>query len=396
MRTIIATAFLGLAFGGSAVAGGLERINPTTSILFEDGNYIEFNWAYLSPDVSGQVTANVPPLFTPGSQSGDMLGGYSLPSLAYKHDFGRGFTGMLRYNRPYGANTYYGSSQANYFANINPYEYFGAPANPDVALAKLSTDALTAVLMYTTDTNISVYGGVRYQEMEANATVPFVFGYNVSADRTGAWGYLLGAAWEKPEIAARVSITYYSKIDHDFDNVHETGFYPIGSPLQGQTYDVTTSTTVSTPQAVSLEFQSGVAADTLVFGSILWTNWKDFKIAPTQYGLVTGGAALDDYAYDSWTYSLGIGRKFTDKWSGALTAAWEPSDGSLRKNLGPRDGYTRLGVAATYAVGKVEITGGLSYFWIGDTKTAAGPVSPATEFKDNTAFGGGVRIGYRF
>ena len=265
-----------------------------------------------------------------------------------------------------------------------------------MATAKLSTNALTAILKYTTETNFSVYGGLRYQTMEADAIVPFVFGYQASAERTDGWGWLAGAAWEKPEIALRVALTYYSKIDHDFDNVRETGFYPLTSPLAGQAYDVTTQTTVATPQAVNLEVQSGIAKDTLVFGSVLWTNWSDFEIAPTQYALVTGGAALDDYAYDSWTYTLGLGRRFTENWSGAVTAAWEPSDGSYRKNLGPRDGYTRLGVAATYEVGKVEVTGGLSYFWIGDTETAAGPVAPATQFDGNTAWGAGLRVGYHF
>jgi len=385
-RTAIATLMAATAAGG-AHAGGIERIAPSTAILFEPGNYLELGWVYLSPDVSGQATTSFPPLgLFEGSDSNDMLGSYSLPSLAYKHDFGGGFSGVLMYNKPYGANTDYSDADTNYFANINPFD----PTNPDVATADLDTNAITAILKYTTDTNISVYGGLRYQTLEAKATIPFVFGYTADAERTDGWGYLLGAAWEKPEIAARVALTYFSSIDHDFDNVRETGQLPPGSPAPGLPYDVTTQTTVSIPQSVLLEFQSGDQ-------SIQWTNWSDFEIAPTQYGLVTGGAALDDYEHDSWTYSLGLGRRFTENWSGAVTAAWEPSDGSYRKNLGPRDGYTRLGVAATYTVGKVEVTGGFSHFWIGDTETTIGStVVPATEFKDNTAWAAGLRIGYSF
>jgi len=227
--------------------------------------------------------------------------------------------------------------------------------------------------------------------------VPFVLGYSIEADRTDGWGWMAGAAWEKPEIAARIALTYYSEISHDFDRVRERGYeFVEGSPLP-QFYDVITQTTVKIPQSVMLEFQSGVNENTLVFGSIQWTNWGgDYAIAPEKYGEVTGGAALDDYQYDSWTYTLGVGRRFNDRWSGALTAAWEPSDGSYRKNLGPRDGYTRLGAAATYAIGKVEITGGLSYFWIGDTQTAVGALAPATSFTGNTAWAGGLRLGYRF
>ena len=93
---------------GSAHAGGIERVAPSTRILFEEGNYLELGWGYLTPDVSGEVITNNSDLgLVSGSQSGSMLGGYSLPSLAYKHDFGGGFSGMLMYNRPYGANTRY-------------------------------------------------------------------------------------------------------------------------------------------------------------------------------------------------------------------------------------------------------------------------------------------------
>lgn len=381
------------AAASGAHAGGIERVAPSTAILFEDGNYLELGWVYLSPDVSGTAIVTVPQAgLTAGSRSNDMLGSYSLPSLAYKHDFGNGLSGVLMYNRPYGANTDYSDAAPDYFANINPFD----PTNPDVATADLATNALTAMLKYTMDNDISVYGGLRYQTLEASATIPFVFGYAADAERTDGWGWMAGAAWERPEIAARVALTYYSSIDHDFDNVRETGLLPPGSPAPGTPYDVVTQTTVSIPQSVMLEFQSGVAEDTLVFGSVQWTNWSDYEIAPEQYKLVTGGAALDDYEYDSWTYTLGVGHRFNDSWSGAITAGWEPSDGAYRKNLGPRDGYTRLGVGATYTVGKVEVTGGLSHFWIGDTQTAVGPIAPATEFKDNTAWAAGIRIGYNF
>jgi long-chain fatty acid transport protein len=387
MRKLGSATVLAILAAGGVQAGGIERIAPSTSILFEEGNYLELGWGYLSPDVSGEVITTVPQLgLVTGSKSGDMMGSYSLPSIAYKHDFGRGFSGALIYNQPYGANTLYDQADPDYFANL-----FGGQS-----AAHLSTNALTAILKYTTDSNISVYGGLRYQTMKASASVDFVGGYSVEADRTDGWGWLLGAAWEKPEIAARVALTYYSAIDHDFDKVHETGIY-IGGPLAGQPYDVTTQTTVSIPQSIVLEFQSGVVEDTLVFGSIQWTNWSgDYKIAPEQYALVTGGSVLDDYENDSWTYNLGVGRRFNENWSGAVTAGYEPSDGSYRRNLGPRDGYTRVGLAATYTVGRVEVTGGVSHFWIGDTQTKVASVAPATSFTDNTAWAAGLRVGYRF
>ena len=46
-------------------------------------------------------------------------------------------------------------------------------------------------------------------------------------------------------------------------------------------------TTITTPQSVNLDFQTGIMADTVAFANVRWVNWKDFSIQPYKFGKVS-------------------------------------------------------------------------------------------------------------
>jgi long-subunit fatty acid transport protein len=183
-------------------------------------------------------------------------------------------------------------------------------------------------------------------------------------------------------------LTYESAITHDFT---ATESFAIG--------DTSFSTTI--PQALTLEGQTGVAADTLLFGSIRWVDWSEFDITPTAYDSAIGGS-LVDYSDDVITYNLGLGRRFNDQWSGAVTAGYEASTDGFSGNLGPTNGNTSLGLGVTHTMDNVRITGGVRYIWIGDAETEApaalGAPAGTTlgDFDDNSGWAAGLKIAYNF
>jgi long-chain fatty acid transport protein len=203
--------------------------------------------------------------------------------------------------------------------------------------------------------------------------LPFVGGYTVETDTQTNLGYMVGAAYQIPDIAFRVALTYYSAIEHEM-NTTEFGV-------------LETQTDIETPQAVNLEFQTGVAEDTLVFGSIRWVDWSEFVIQPPNYPLVT----LVDYEEDWVTYTLGVGRKFSETWSGFAQVSHEPATNTVLTTLGPVDGRTSLGLGGTWTQGSVSVTGGINYSWLGEADNLLG-----TEYSDGSAVGLGVRVAYRF
>jgi long-subunit fatty acid transport protein len=248
------------------------------------------------------------------------------------------------------------------------------------ATATLSSSAITALLKYRFENNVSVYGGLRYQTVHGEVALgPAVGNYTLNTNHDSELGYVVGLAWEKPEIAARVALTYNSAITHSLESVE------FGVPTAGFDTEV--------PQSVNLEFQTGIAKDTLLFGSIRWVEWSAFVIDPPTYQLLPPTTPLVSYASNRISYNLGVGRRFNENWSGAVTIGYEESDGEITGNLGPTDGFASVGLAATYTMDNIKITGGVRYVDIGD---ATANLGPGASFTNNSGIGIGLRVGYTF
>ena len=369
MRNTVWTVGAFCASASAAMAGAIDRGTQSTAVLFEGGNYIELTYGFLMPDVSGTE-----PSVLGGQQSGNMYGDYRTGSLSLKTELRPGLDLAFIIDKPFGAKTAYDLGTG--------YIAAGTSAN-------LDSTAFTALLKYRFPSNVSVLGGVRYQTLSADAFIPFLspvpgrFPYSVVGDQDSGFGYVLGVAWEKPEIAARVALTYNSAIDYSLATTEKSVF--------GVRQSVTET---STPQSVNLEFQSGVAANTLVFGSIRWVDWSSFKVSPPDYARLANGTSLVFYDDDVITYTLGVGYKFSDTWSGALAYAHDTQIGGYSLNLGPVDGYDSISLAASYTKGPMKITGIIRYFALGDTQTRIGRFT--NDFSGNDAIALGLRVGYTF
>ena len=362
MRRVLMTASA-LALGATAAtAGGVERSTQSVGILFEKGNYVELSFGGFNPDVSGSVGGGA-------LLSGDMAASYGSLSFGYKRALTDQLDFALIYDQAIGADVDYPTGT-------------GYPAQGSTA--EIDSHTLTALLRYKLPQNISLIGGVRALRTEGVVNLPAVAAYTMNSTSETDFGYVLGVAWEKPEIAARVALTYNSEIEHDF-TYHESALFP---GVTGDSFE-----TVTIPKSVNLEFQTGVAKDTLLFGSIRWVDWKAFDITPTGYDSIPGQDSLVDYTENVTTYTLGLGRKFTENWSGAVILGYEKHTGTPTGNLGPTDGFKSVGLAATYTRDNMKITDGLRYVDIGNATTNP-PISGS--FKDNSGWGAGIRVGYSF
>lgn len=361
------------ATAGTALAGGLDRTGQSVGVIFEEGRYAEFSFGGANPSVSG-IEVN-PTLGLDGFQpSGSVSPSFRNFGAAYKDDISEHWSYAIIYDQPFGAAVDYPTG-TGYFA--------------EGAVAEFGSQALTGVLQYNLANNGSVFAGLRLQEVEATATIPFIpgGGYDVVGAPDWGTGYLVGVAYEKPEIALRVALTYNSEVEHSLDTVETSGLGTNPS-----------STEIVTPQSINLEFQSGIAADTLLFGSARWVEWGNFTIAPADYSsnLLTGGP-LVAYAGDYTTWTLGIGRRLNETWSVAASLGYEEPVGEIVNNLGPTDGFKSIGFGATYTQDNVKVTGGIRFVDVGDASTTSPfPPPPASEFEGNTAIAAGIKIGFNF
>ena len=215
-----------LASTAAVHAGGIDRSGQSINALFESGRYAEFSFGHIDPSTSGTSTMAVPPPSLANVSSGDMTSSYLQFGAAYKADINDKLSYAIIYDQPFGADVDYPTG-TGYYAQ-------GSQAD-------LDSHALTGLLRYRMNDNFSVHGGVRVQSIEATATVPFVTAttgpfagapYRVDGDRDVGVGYAVGFAYEKPEIAMRVSLTYNSKIKHDLDTTENS---VLGGPIFSET-----------------------------------------------------------------------------------------------------------------------------------------------------------------
>ena len=373
-----------LASTAAVHAGGIDRSGQSINALFESGRYVEFSLGAISPSTSGTSDPSLGP--AGNMNSGNATEDYMQFGAAYKADINDKLSYAIIYDQPFGADIDYPTG-TGYYAQ-------GSQAD-------LDSHALTGLLRYRMNDNFSVHGGLRVQSIEATATVPFATGttgpfagapYRVNGDRDVGVGYAVGLAYEKPEIAMRVSLTYNSKIKHDVDTTENS---VLGGPNSFETE-------IETPQSVNLEFQTGIAADTLLFGGIRWVDWSSFHISPNDYRTLTTnpgnptGSSLVSYDNDVFTYSLGVGRRLNDNWSVSASVGYEKSEGGFASNLGPTDGNKSLALAAVYTRDNMKVTTGIRYVNIGDAQTAIPGFAPAADFEDNDAVAFGVKVGFTF
>ncbi|WP_297771651.1 outer membrane beta-barrel protein [uncultured Roseovarius sp.] len=367
---LAATAFAVTA--GTAHAGGLDRSGTPIDIIFEQGNYAELSLGFVTPDLTGSDLL--------GNSISNVGGDFTVFGGALKLDFGERLSFALIADEPYGSDV----------------EYGGNPAT--TLLGTTSADAesfgITALLKYRPTDRISVYGGPRVASAKGEITLGGLAygplsGYNVKFRSDNGVGAVLGAAYEIPEIAFRASLTWHSSIDlsmSSFENIPVAAGGP-GFPV------VTGDTQVELPQSVKLAVQSGVAKDTLVFGSVRWSEWEAFSLDPPS--AVPNLAQLDD----SITYQIGVGRRFTEKLSASLSYTHETGGSdNIVSPLAPTDGSQAISLGAKYKVSDaIDISAGIRYTVLGDARPETGtPDTVRGNFKNNDAISVGLKLGVHF
>ncbi|MFW2104220.1 long-chain fatty acid transporter [Acinetobacter sp. RIT698] len=288
---------------------------------------------------------------------------------------------------------------------------------------KVDTQNISMIFGFQPIANLNFYGGGVYQTIKGNVSLrgqaySLYNGYDANIKETGGVGWLAGAAYQIPEIALKASVTYRSEIDHDV-NINESiptlGALALlgdnGADVAKAIAAANGKTTITTPQSVNIDLQTGIMANTIAFANLRWVNWKDFSIQPLKFGKVSqavggivnrpNGFNLVEYSDDQYTVTAGVGRKINDLWSGTVAVGWDSGAGNPVSTLGPTEGYWNLGLGVQYSPTPATfIAGGVKYFWLGDAKAQtgaqAGGDTYVAEFKDNNAIAYGLKIGYRF
>lgn len=351
----------------AAMAGGLERAATTFGPLFENGTYVELSYGQIQPSVDGSLTTPAGTL-----ESGTVSPDYSTIGAALKFDVDDRVSVALIIDEPYGADVAYPDGI--------PF-----PAGPDYPLAgaeaNIDARGITVLGKYQFNENVSLYFGPRAVTADGALRIATSAGiYDATYNEDTAYGYVVGAAYERPDIALRVALTYTSELEFSHDTT------VVGVPDA-----VVADTEFTLPDTITLDFQSGVAEDTLVFGSIRYADWTQTEV--NSFGFPANPVV--SYEDPVTTYTLGVGRRFTEQFSGSLSVSYEAENDGIASNLAPTDGFTSVSLGGAYNVGNgVEISGGVRYIMIGDAETELSGLT--TSFDENDAIAVGLKVAYNF
>ncbi|SMY07358.1 OmpP1/FadL family transporter [Flavimaricola marinus] len=369
MKTIWTTGAALLLTTTTAGAVGLDRSNQDVSAIFEDGNYAELSFGYVMPTATGTDLGS-------GFDYDNVAEEFFQFGASLKMDYGPNTSFALIVDQPFGADILYPDN----------------PATPllEGTAAQLNSVAFTAVGRYKFNDNFSVHGGVRAETLDAEISLGGLAyggldGYNVELESSTAFGYLAGVAYERPDIALRLAVTYNSAITHEFNSIES---------VNGVIVNPGSITEVQTPEAVNIDFQTGIMADTLLFGQVRYAMYSETLVSPDFFAANTGGGSLTDID-DAASYSIGIGRRFTDEFSASFSVGYEESTDPLVSPLSPSDGQTSLALGGQYTFDNIVLSGGVRYTMLGDAMPETSGAARA-DFTDNSALSIGMSIGYRF
>ena len=331
----------------NAFAGGLEVSRQNNMILFSEGTSVNFS----SRQTSSTVTDN---LYT-SLDSQSIIKQLNILSAAFKSDYNENISYAFEMYEPM-------ASTLQYPATVG-----GVPAGQK---ALLRSQALSLTGKYNlSNSGFGLVAGVRQLTIKRSTlNINPAQGDLVTTPDSGI-GYVAGVSYEMPEIALKVLLTQAPGID-------------IVVPTT-----VVGSGTVSQPSFTTLEFETGIANNTLLFGSI-----HQGEHASAQVKL-NGIGAISSFT-DGEKYNIGVGRKFSEKLSGSFSYTTEEgSSASGTSLLSPTNGTDTYSIGVNYATESVDVAFGYAMSSFGDkaVTTAYG----TGNFTNNDATTTGLRVKFK-
>lgn len=351
------------ALATSAHAGGWNRGEADTDILYEDGAYVMRGGAvYVSPKRSFATINGLDATDDRYSQD------YWIPSLAAKFKVSDNFACAFTYTQPFGADADYGAQ-----AQLASLLAGGSGASHKDFITN-EYGATCDVSMQAGKGRVHLLGGVFMQDFEYTANS---FAGDLHLQDHSAFGYRFGVGYDIPEYALRAQLMYRSKVDHDADD-GSFDWDPAVRPGWGLQDAFGTGTL---PQSVKLSLQSGVAPGWMVYGSVKWTDWSVMDKLDYSLGTPLAGVYVpqeDVYNWkDGWTITAGVAHAFNEKFAGTVNVTWD-SGVDTGADIYSDTWTFGAGVSVKAGPGELRVGGAVSYLTEGSQSTTDDAVYDAT------------------
>ena len=356
-----------------ATAGGWEASKLDTRFMYQEGGYAELS--YGSVDYSN-LEGNA--LYTSSSFKDQKTAkNQTRISGAFKMSYGNLDVGLSSFRSGTiqmqgGAGTYNGST--------------GGTVVPD-ADADLNTTSFVG--KYNISENYGVIFAANQNSLSKTRITTILGDYDVKAKEVT--GFTYGFSYSQPEIALRVELLYMPKSE-----LKASSNYTPNSV--GTSYNLSSvsnfTTTLSRPETTTVNFQSGIAENTLLFGSVHKAAWKKAQIyANTNVAL----SSVVSQFKDTTEMQIGLARKISD--STALIASYTSENGYGKTHTSTftqSNGKQGISLAVRYNIDNLTITGGYTFIKAGDVSIFNTSNALQATYKNNEVSALGLKLGVSF
>lgn len=370
-------------------AAAFDRSGQPITDFLQDGEYASLSYSHTKTSVSGKDT---------GLNNNGQVN--EVPNIAkdsdsfrasYKTNFNNDLSVGILYDQPFGTDTQH-QGHSDFVSKYPDGHIEGTKAY-------LHSQNITGLIGYHLNPNLQVLAGTSYQELKGSIKLrgqiyKAVADYNGELQKDGAWGWVSGIAFKKPELGLKTALTYRSKIDHNANNtetfsaISSTGF--------------TNKAVFTTPQSLNLDFQMGLNKTTLLQANLRWVDWSSFVYRPNELANKTKsaknpqGISLLQFNDDQLSAQLGIAKRIHPKVVLSSSISWDSGLGNPANALGPVDGSWGAGFGIQYDLTKQwAVSLGGRYTWLGDAKAQRQNGDIVGDFYDNNATSIGLKLSYQ-
>ena len=377
---------------GMAHAGGFELQTLDTSMMYAEGNQASISHASIDSSIEGYNTA-AEALGLPSKRQ--VVKDQTVTNVNAKFDVGDRIS--------FGLGTYRAGSIQLSGGNEAPTPGVSPGGNlAPTADVDLDTNALMA--RYNLNDNFSFIGGITQNSIKGGNVTTLAGSYDVASE--SSTGYIGGVAYSIPEIALRAELTYQPKTKFATTTAFTPSTVGICGAAAADGADCTvpavygayltnmtttaSATTLSLPDTLALNFQTGIAENTLMTASYRKASWGKSQIniaAPISIGTTFS---------DSTAYSVGIGRKFSESFSASLTYSKEEGSSSTSTSLFTvSNGSEAVSIGLQYKSDNITVSGGISRRNVGDV-TVTDPAAGQMKYTGNSVTAMGIKIAFAF
>ena len=276
-------------------------------------------------------------------------------------------------------------------------------ANNYAPTGDIDINSTKLMASYYLNENISFLGGITQNSLTSGNVTTIKGSYDVKG--ASSTGYVLGAAYSISDIAFRAEVLYQPasqvKTKTSYDGSKETAFTAAAGALGGGAQSLTGDydTEVSRPESLTINVQFGIAADTLLFASYHRAKWSG---APVLVDVASAAGGLfdpkiDETFDDSEKFSIGGGRKFSERLSGSLSHSKEEGSGADAESLFTfSHGTETISAGLRYTIDNMNIYVGVLRSKLGDVTVDGGLPNGDIVYKGNSVTAMGVKIAFAF